>query len=424
MRFLIVILSILLIPILVIAHLWIYDEDLKPDLAEQALDELRKLGVQHPNVRLDYLDATITGVATDVEVRERAAEAMKRMGGIHFLDKNNLIAVPASVTSQLEAGTLSLTGWLPDERNVRELLRIVSEFRPDLTIDAKKLRISPVVSLGGDPEALVTAQHRIVRPILEGLRTPASFAIEKSGGTYIVKGALPAALKKAVLEAISDNPGGWTIDAGRLVGGAHIAEAPFTKSDGLPRFLRSYFSAPTPGTFFIDENDSPHITAHATKQMESEWIVLLRNVSGAAKVEAALTIHPSVYQLPGYQPTSEVVEGTLAPAVDALRQNALYFDPATNMLSPDEETKMAALADLLVACGPGLHLILSGTGGAAAETTAAHHARCEIVKSKLTTLGLTTAQMEVLDVGGLHSPAPPEADPAKQMSARVELMVK
>lgn len=424
MRFLIVVMSILLIPILVIAHLWIYDEELKPSLAENALAELRKLGVQHANVRLDYLDATITGVAADVETRERAAEAMKRLGGIHFVDKNNLVAVPAGITSQLDGDTLVLSGWLPNERNVTEVQRLLSEFRRDLKIDAKKLRISPFVGLGGDPEALITAEHRLMRPILEKLRTPSSLAIEKSGGTYVLKGALPTSLKKAVIESVTDNPGGWTIDTSKLAGGPHISEAAFTKGDGLPRFLRSYFSAPTPGTFFIDDNGSPHMTAHATKQMEAEWIVLLRNVSGAAKVEASLTIHPSVYQLPGYQPTSEVVEGTLAPAVEALRQNALYFDPATNTLSPDEETKMAALADLLLVCGPGLQLILSGTGGAAAETSAAHHARCETVKSALAKLGLAASQMEVLDIGGLYSPAPPESDPAKQMSARVELMVK
>lgn len=424
MRFLIIVLSVLLVPVLVIAHLWIYDEELKPDLAQQALAELQKLGVQHANVKLDYLDATITGVATDVEVRERAAEAMKRMGGIHFLDKNNLVAVPAGITSQLEGATLILTGWLPNEKNVTEVQQIISEFRRDLKLDAKKLRISPLVSLGGDPEAQITAEHRLMRPILERLRTPASFAIEKSGGTYVLKGALPTALKKAVIEAVTDNPGGWTIDASKLAGGPHISESAFTKSDGLPRFLRSYFSAPTPGTFFIDDNGSPHITAHATKQMEAEWIVLLRNVSGAAKVEASLTLHPSVYQLPGYQPASEVEEGTLSPAVEALRLNPIYFDDTTNTLSAEEETKMAAVADLLVACGPGLRLILSGTGGVGTETAAAHHARCEMVKSKFATLGISAAQMEVLDVGGLYAPAPAGNDPAKQMSARVEVMVK
>ena len=429
MRFLIVITSLLLIPVLVIAHLWIYDEDVKPGLAARALGELKKLGVKHANVRLDYLDASISGVAKDVETREKAAEAMRRLGGIHFIEKNNLIVVPSSLEARLDGTHLALSGWLPDEKNVREVRRIVAAFRPDLQIDAKKLRISPFVVVGADPAATLDERHRLMRPILASLREPASFAIQKSGATYIVTGALPTGTRQAVLEALTEalkeNTGGWTIDAAKLAGGPHISEAAFTKGNGLPLFLRSFFSAPTPGTFFIDENGGPHIEAHATKQMESEWLAALRGVSGAAKVDAKLTLHPSIYQLPGYRPASEVDPETLAPAMEALKQTALHFDPATNLLAEDEETKLAALAELLVACGPALHLILSGADGAAApENKTVHHARAEQVKAKLSALGLTASQMEVLDIGGLWAPPPPESDPVKQMSARVEIMIK
>ena len=193
MRFLIVVTSILLIPVLVIAHLWIYDEELKPELANHALREIRRIGIKHANVRLNCLDATISGTAADVEMRDQAAAAMRNLSGIHFLDGNNLIVVPARVEARLDGQELSLSGWLPDEKSVQTLLRIVSAFRPDLNLDAKKLRISPFVSTGIDSTTEISPSHRLVRPILASLRVPASFSIEKSGGTYAVKGFLPSA---------------------------------------------------------------------------------------------------------------------------------------------------------------------------------------------------------------------------------------
>ena len=425
MRFLIIVISMLLIPILVIAHLWIYGLDLKPALPSRALDELKRTGIKHSNVRLDYMNASISGTAADVEMRDAAARAVRAVPGVHFNDANNLIVVPARVESQLNGERLSLSGWLPDEKSVQSLLRIVAEFRPDLQIEAKKLGISPFVSAGTDGTEEITAQHRLVQPILSALRTPPSFSIEKAGDTYVVKGALPSAsLTQAVAEALQDNPGGWKVDTSALIGAPHVLEASFTKSNALALFLKSYFSAPMPGTFFIKPDGAPRIVADATREMEAEWLGLLRGVSGAAKVEADLTIHRSVYHLPGYRPQSEVNEGTLAPLSDALKQTAIYFDPVTNMLPPEEEAKLAGLLPLITACGPELNLILSGSGGADTETTAAHRERSEVIKTKLVGLGLLAGQLDVLELGALHAQPPPEADPLKRSAPRVEMLVK
>lgn len=425
MRFLIILTSILLIPVLVIAHLWIYDVDLKAGLANRALGELKRLGIKHSNVSLDYMDATISGTASDIAMREAAAKAMHELPGIHFDDARNLIVVPARVESALNGTQLTISGWLPDEKSVQALLKIVGEYRPDLTIDAKTLRISPSVSAGQDSAEEITPRHRLVRPILASLRVPPSFSIEKSGGKYVVRGALPSAqLKQAVIDALSDTPGGWEVDTSGLIGAPHVTEAAFTKSNALPLFLKSYFSAPTPGTFALNADGGPHIVADATREMEAEWLGLLRGVSGAAKVQADLKIHRSIYHLPGYRPQSEAVDGTLPPVVDALKQTAVYFDSATNIPFPDEEIKLAALLPLLTACGPGLQIILSGTGGAETETAAAHRTRAEAVKTMLASLGFPTDQMSVLDLGALHAQPPAEPDPLKQSSARVEMLVK
>jgi hypothetical protein len=425
MRFLIILASILLIPILVTAHLWIYERDMKPELAGRALRELKRVGVKHANVKLDYLDATISGISDDVDARNQAAAAMHDVPGIHFADRNNLIVVPAQVNARLDGQVLTLTGWLPDEKSVQAVLKIVGDFRPDLTLETKKLGISPVVAAGTEGDEEITARHRLVRPILATLRVWPSLSIERNGDTYIMKGYLPSAQsRQSVIDAVQANPGGWKVDATGLIGAQHVNEAGFTKGDALPQFLRSYFEAPSPGTFAIKEDNVPHIVADATREMEAEWLGLLRGVSGAARVDAALTIHPSIYQLPGYRPQSEVVEGTLTPLVDALKQTAAFFDPLTNTLPPEEEAKLATVAPLMIACGPGLQLLLSGTGGAETDPPGSHHARCEVVKARLVALGVAASQMEVADLGALHSPGPSATDPQKQSSARVEMLVK
>ena len=425
MRSTIVLISFLLIPVMVTAHLWIYERDMKPELESRARLELKRVGVQHPNVKLDYLDATISGVSDDVDTRNHAAAAMHDVPGIHFADRNNLIVVPAQVNAKLDGQVLTLGGWLPDEKSVQAFLKIVGNFRPDLTLEAKKLGISPVVATGIDGTEEISPTHRLVRPILASLRVWPSLSIERTGDTYAMKGFLPSAQsRQAVIDAVQENPGGWKVDASGLIGAQHVHEAAFTKSDALPQFLRSYFEAPAPGTFAIKEDNVPHIVADATREMEAEWLGLLRGVSGAARVDAVLTVYPSVFQIPGYRPQSEVVEGTLPPLVDALKHTAAFFDPLTNTLTPEEEARLATVAPLMIACGPGLQILLSGTGGAETDTPAAHHARCDIVKAKLTALGVAASQMEVADLGALYAQSPGPADPQKQSGARVEMLVK
>lgn len=425
MRSTIVLISLLLLPVLVIAHLWIYDEDMKPALANHALGELKRIGIKHSKVTLDYLDVKISGVAASVEMRDEAGAAMHEITGLHFLDRNNLIVVPATVTSQLEDGRIVLSGWLPSQKDVDAVIRIISEFRPDLALDAKRLRISKIVTAATEAGVEITASHRLLKPMLASLRVPAAFSVEKSGDVYVLNGALPSAeLKNAVIEAVQDNPAGWKIDATGLIGAPHVMEAAFTRQGALPLFLHSYFSAPTPGSFVIQPDGSPRLVADATRQMEAEWMGLLRQVSGAAKVDAELTIYPSVYQLPGYQCESQVEPSTLEPLMNELSRWALVFDPVTNTISEEEEAKLEAIAPLITACGPGLRLILSSTDGPARDIPAARKARCETVKTKLAALGVPAGQMEVEDLGALHPERALPANAEPQTGARVEMLVK
>lgn len=425
MRSTIVLISLLLLPVLVIAHLWIYDEDMKPALANHALGELKRIGIKHSKVTLDYLDAKISGSASSVEMRDQATAAMHAITGLHFLDRNNFVVVPATVTCLLDDGRIVLSGWLPDQKDVDAVIHIVTAFRPDLPLDAKKLRISKIVTAATEAGVEITASHRLLKPILASLRVPAAFSVERSGDVYVLKGALPSAeLKNAVIEAVQDNPGGWKIDATGLIGAPHVKEAAFTRQGALPLFLHSYFSAPTPGTFVIEPDGSPQLMADATRQMEAEWMGLLRGVSGAAKVEADLTIYPSAYQLPGYRCESKVEPGTLEPLSNELNRWALIFDPVTNTISEVEAAKLEAIVPLITACGPSLQLILSSTGGPARDSQASRKARCEIVKTKLAALGVPASQMEVEDLGALHPARALAADAEPQPGARVEMLVK
>jgi len=189
-------------------------------------------------------------------------------------------------------------------------------------------------------------------------------------------------------------------------------------------FLRSFFSAPTPGIFEIADDGSPRITADATRQMEAEWLALLRGVSGAAKVDARLSLAPSVYQLPGYRPESQVADGTLAPLMEVLNHASFMFDPVTNTLPDDEATRLDALAPLMTACGPGLRLILTASGGTAHNSPAGHKASCEIAKARLVAFGMAAEQIEIADLGPLRPPRALAADAETVLGVRLEMLVK
>lgn len=424
MRLLIPPLALVLLPVFVGAHFLIFRAEQQPHLAGKVREALRLTGVKRGDAKMNYLDATVTGVAQDVAMREAAGVAVAQVRGIRFSPTNNRIVVPAHVNAALDDKRLSLTGWLPDERSVQSFLKIVKEHRPDLEIDAKKLRVSPFVITGDAENVALSEKHRLLRPVLDAIRVPASLSVTREGDTFVVQGYLPSEeMRNEIIDAVQDNPGGWKTDVAKLVATRFVAESGFTRSNALPRFLKSYFSSPEPGTFSINGQSGPVLVADATREMEAEWLTLLRAVSGGAKVDARLTIYPSIYHLPGYRPQSQVPAESAAALRPALDSATVFFENGSTTLAPDEECKLRGAAPAILAGGQGLHLLIGYIEQSDPASNHLARERAALVRETLMDLGVGRNQLEIVSFNEVPDAS---ANPAEQtrIARRIELQIK
>ena len=432
MRSTIVLIAIILAPAFVVGHWWYFMEFTQPELLARANRSLKDNNIKTPSVTMNLLHARVSGLATDIEHRDKATAALKRLPGIQLPPTDNLIVIPAKIEFTLNDKKLDLSGLLPNQDAVDSLEKIVKERRPDLTASVAHVRTSPFVILGvpqpDGSQPPLTDQLKIVRPLLGAIRVPASIAITRKGDAYIVRGHLPSdALRQGVLDALQANPSGWTIEADELIVSRFIEKTDFTDETTLPVFLKHFFSVPVPGEFSVSEGQPPRLTGTATREVESLWLSSLRQVSGPAKVEADITIVPSGYHLPGYQPTSEIPPETVAPLTKALRDAELVFDPGSPLLPATEEIKLAAIMPYILPTGTGLKLLICGYDDPAlapADSKEMTRLRAEAVIAKLRALGMAATDVEIAhyDIRQSHGTLTEQA--RAEMARHLDLIAK
>ena len=403
MRLTIVLIAIILAPAFVVGHWWYFMQFTQPVLLARANRTLKENGIKTPSVTMHLLHARIAGLAGDIERREKATAAVKQLPGLQLAPSDNLLLIPARVEFALEDKTVALEGMLPNEDAVDALERIVTERRPDLAADASRIRTSPFIILGvplpDGTQPPLTDQHKLLRPLLQAIRVPPSLSVKREGDAYAVRGHLPSeSLRQGVLDALQANPTQWKIEAGELIVSRFIDKTEFTDEKTLPVFLQHFFSVPVPGEFSISEGQGPRLTGTATREMEGLWMSSLRQVSGAAKVEADITLVPTAYHLPGRSPSSNIPPETVEPLLKALREAELAFDPGSPLLPPTEEIKIAALMPYIIPAGPELKLLVCGYDDPALAPAASKEMtrqRAEAVIAKLRELGMPAMDVEI-----------------------------
>jgi outer membrane protein OmpA-like peptidoglycan-associated protein len=402
MRVFIAIIALIMIPVLILVHMVTYNDEMRPRLAAQIVGDLERAGVQKPVAHLSYLDVFISGLAPSLEVRERATEAVTRRPGVRLFAENNHIDVPAQLEMIQTKNTLELSGWLTSEGEVQSVLKMIGTFRPDLTLDAKKLRISHhVTHIGKDKE--LNSSHPLIAPLLERLRLPAALRIAKKGSTYEITGRVPSEeLKDAIVKTAEASAPAWKIEGSSIMSGACVKSAPFTENEPLLTFVTSFFSPPTPGTFSLGEEAPAQMQSDATAELKAEWLSLFRHLNGKKDFKSELRVFSAFYLLPGYKPKSSLSESEFQPLITALAQTQLFFDPGSTEMAETEVEKLKALLPAMQVCGPDLQLVISSWGGPDTETPESQKERAESVRRKLVDLGLSKDQMEIVEFGTLY----------------------
>lgn len=424
MRLSLIFSMVILLPVATGVHAWLFCQDNLPRLTQEAVVALKEAGVRDPVVEIRFLDIAISGEAEDPVSAEKALAAVRALGPLRLLPGAARLHVTARLKSTQSGDELRIIGWLPEGGEVKSLREVVADLRPDLKVNTDEVHTSDQVSWPEGQKPPLTASSPLLKPILEKLRVPAELHISAREDAIVLSGLLSdTAVKEDVVAGLAEVAGGRVVDPSALKASSHVLPAGFVKADALAAFVSSFFKAPPPRSFDIDATGIPYLKGFATRQMESEWLTLLRPVTGAAKVEAELTLAPSELHFPGYRVRSVLPSSTLEAVREALHHTCILFETGATRLTPEEQTKLAALSPLLLSAGPSLRLVIGAhpdPAGREDMEKSVGRARAEAVLSFLIEQGVPSANISAVvfdsvPLGSPYAPATPRC---------VEILVK
>lgn len=424
MRLGLTLLMLLLLPVAAAVHAWLFARENLPRLTQEAVTRLEQAGVREPVVDMRFLDIAIRGEAADPESYQKALASIRAMPLVRFLPEAAQLHVTARIRGTLLGERLQLTGWLPLPADVEQLTALLAQVRPDLQLDTTALRSALGVSWPEGVRPPLTVESPMLKSLLDQLRLPAELQIGSTADALVLSGQVPASgLKEALLAALTEVAGSRAVSPEGLKTGPHVSAVSFDKPAALAAFVRSFFKAPGTRSFSIDTAGVPHITGPATRQLESDWLALLRPITGSAKVDSRLDLMPSPWHEPGYQPQSKLPPTVLQSVQQALASVRILFEPGPVRLAPEEQTKLALLTPTLLAAGPSLSLVIGGhpaPDSASAAGQASAKARAAAVLSFLIEQGVPSA-----DISAVAFDAVPPGSPfAPAVPRSVEILVK
>lgn len=421
MRFAIFLAVLFLLPAYVVVLEWNYVHFQQPKLLAQCQARLNEAGLGALQVSLDHFDARLTGVCQSPDDRERARAVVEGLPGLRVRDEDHLVTVPAQLQSRLEDGVLRLEGWLPTETAKRLIAAMAVEFRPDLTVDTKGIRLLPLVEMGPGTELSGQEVPVVFATLLNSIRAPASLSINPGAEGIEVRGYLPSrSMCDSVVKEIEASAPGRRVEASRLKASPHLLAAPFIKGEGLVTFLRRFFATSAPGTFSIDARNGARLKAHATVGMESEWLRLLRPLVEASRVDMQITRVPSRYHLPGYQPVTLLNPAWLA----VIRSQRIFFEAGGLTLAAEEEAKLEPVAYLLMEAGPAMRVVVAGYSDPLGEPggESLRLRRAGLIRDRLLDYGVAP---EAVQAEGFETVRPPGVltEDQRRLGRSVEFLV-
>lgn len=416
MRFTILLFFIALMPVMMLAHWWDFEEHRQPELRREVEKVLADAGIQGATADLRYLDLSVSGNAPD------EAAALKAVGGLSAIPglrlASNRIVIPAQIRARLDNNRLLLDGWLPDRKAIASLAAVLKRMRPDLTIETTTLATSPLVRMPEGKDLPFTEFSPMLKPVFEALQIPSRLSIRREKNRLVLEGMLPSPkLRDAILAAVQSGRHGLNVEIGEFRVSRHALAAPFTTGNVLPDFMRSFLSTTSPGDFSIQADENPRLSANATLSLESTWLGLLRPLTRGRRADLNLTYFPSTYHFPDRPLESPLPRQTLEEVQAQIAGQYFTFPAGSSTLSSAEQTRLASIVPALLMAGPALRLIVGGhpdpAGDMQAERTLARR-RAEQVVSFLVEQGAPSSDMKALafdpvPAGGKHAPAQPSS---------------
>jgi outer membrane protein OmpA-like peptidoglycan-associated protein len=367
---------------------------------ETVSSRLANAQVTGSRVTRKMLSLEIAGTVNGTNMLDQLESELLRNTPFHLPPTKNQLVASAQLDARVEADTLRIRGWLPSMEERDQVLNQFGDMRPDLALDGSGLKISERAALVEAGTGESRPLKHWIDPLIEGILAPAALSIRREGEALIVEGLLPAGpLKPALIDALESSDYDWQVDSEELKTSPYVEDEPFNDPEPLSAFLRSFFDQPTPLGFELGPNGEPQLRGAATHALEARWLKLLRDVTGAAKVQTDFTYHASVYHAP-----DGLIQSRLAPDfIETLREELaatrIAFPRGSKIIEPEEATKLAALSSILLTAGPALRLVVGGhpdpKGLAGVETSVAR-LRAEAVLDYLLEMGIPTTHIEAM----------------------------
>lgn len=423
MRLSLIFFMLLLLPVATAVHAWLFRRDNLPALTQEAVRCLQEAGVRDPVVDVRFFDIAVTGEAADPAAREKALDAIRALTPLRLRPEAARISVAADLKVKQEGNVLLLRGWLPQDGEKEHIMNLLRELRPDLEIKADDLRTAQEVRWADGVKLPLTANSTILKPVIAQLRVPAALSVVAQGDSIVLSGLLPdAAVKEELVSALSEAAGAREVDPTALKASPHVLPAEFAKKEALAAFVRDFFAPPSPRSFRINSDGIPHLEGAATRRMESHWLALLRPVTGGAKVDAHLSLAPSIYHFPGYVFESKLPATVLDDLRLALKGGWLVFESGSTRLTEEMQVRIASLVPTLLAAGPALELIV----GAHPDPAGVENTEQEIGRARA-----AAVQSFLIDQGApgkinavVFDPVPAGSPGAPTFSHSVELLIQ
>lgn len=422
MRFTVVLFFIALLPVMMLAHWWDFEERQQPKLRAHVERILKESGIRAATVDLRYLDLSVTGDAPDVGAIQTARRQIQEIGALRLV--NDGLSILAGLKAALKGETLALEGWLPDTGSVGALRELLQAVRPDLQIDITGVHVSDLVRLPEGETLPLRADSPMLQPIVNAMHVPSGLDIARRDGRLIVTGMVPSEeLRKEIIAAVTSGPHGLPVEADRLRATRFALAAPFTEQEVIIPFLRSFYGTLAPGDFSVHADGNPRLSADATRTLESTWLTLLRPLTKGRRADMKLAYFPSRFHLPGRRLETVLPEDSLQTARDVLAGQYFIFAPGSAVLNAEEQARLASLVPALLTAGPALKLIVGGhpdpAGDLKAEAALSRR-RAEQVVSFLIEQGTPAAEIQAV----AFDPVPVDSRHAPSQVRSVEILIQ
>jgi outer membrane protein OmpA-like peptidoglycan-associated protein len=155
--------------------------------------------------------------------------------------------------------------------------------------------------------------------------------------------------------------------------------------------------------------------------MESDWLRLLRPITGSMKVNLNITRVPSRFHLPGYRPVSKLPLEWLG----LIRAQRFIFEEGSAVLLAADEEKLELLAYLMMEVGPELRVLVAGYSDPLGEPggESLRLRRANLIRERLLDYGVLP---EVVQASGFDAVREPGVltDAQRRAGRSVEFLVQ